>query len=102
MDVRLLGPIEVTFGNGAVPLGGPKPRAVLAMLALEAGVTVSAEQLIDGLWGGEPPATAAKLVQRYVSHIRKALATAAEADAIATHGRGYELRVDRSQIDVAR
>src|SRR4051794_39593033 len=101
MDVRLLGPIEVTFGNGAVPLGGPKPRAVFAMLALEAGVTVSAEQLIDGLWGEEPPATAGKLVQLYVSHIRKALATAAE-DTIVTHGRGYELRVDRGQIDVAR
>src|SRR4051794_1471812 len=102
MDVRLLGPIEVTFGNGAVPLGSPKQRAVLAMLALDAGITVSAEQLIDGLWGDDPPATAGKLVQLYVSHLRKALATAGDGDAIVTHGRGYELRVDRGQIDVAQ
>ncbi|MFL5896386.1 MAG: BTAD domain-containing putative transcriptional regulator, partial [Thermoleophilaceae bacterium] len=102
MDVRLLGPIEVTVGNGAVPLGGPKPRAVLAMLAREAGVTVSAEQLIDGLWGEDPPATAGKLVQLYVSHLRKALANGGDAEAIVTHGRGYELRVDRRQIDVAQ
>src|SRR3954454_16485021 len=102
MDVRLLGPIEVTFGNGAVPLGGPKPRAMLAMLALDAGITVSAEQLIDGLWGEDPPASAGKLVQVYVSHLRKAFAAAGDGDAIVTHGRGYELRVDRGQIDVAQ
>src|SRR4051794_23668005 len=102
MDVRLLGPIEVTFGNGAVPLGSPKQRAVLAMLALDAGITVSAEQLIDGLWGEDPPATAGKLVQLYVSHLRKALATAGDGDAIVTHGRGYELRVGRGDIDVGQ
>jgi WD40 repeat protein/DNA-binding SARP family transcriptional activator len=102
MDVRLLGPTEVTFDNGAVPLGGPKPRAVLAMLALEAGSTVSAERLIDGLWGENPPATAGKLVQLYVSNLRKALGNGSETHAIVTHGRGYELQLDREHIDVAR
>jgi len=102
MQVHLLGPVEVTFGNGAVSLGGPKPRAVLAMLALEAGSTVSAERLIDGLWGEDPPATAGKLVQLYVSNLRKALANGDEGEAIVTHGRGYELHVDRDHIDVAQ
>lgn len=102
MRIHLLGPVEVTFGNGAVALGGPKPRGVLAMLALDAGSTVSAERLIDGLWGEDPPASAAKLVQLYVSNLRKALANGDEVEAIVTHGRGYELRVDRDSIDVAR
>jgi DNA-binding SARP family transcriptional activator len=70
MDVKLLGPVEVLSNETAVALGGPKERALLAMLALEAGSTVSVERLIDGLWGDDPPATAAKLVQLYVSHLR--------------------------------
>src|SRR5262249_61878873 len=88
MYVNLLGPIEAVSADGAVGLGGAKQRAVLAMLALQAGSTVSAERLIDGLWGDEPPASALKLVQLYVSHLRKALG---EEELIATHGRGYEL-----------
>lgn len=72
------------------------------MLALQAGCTVSADQLIDGLWGEEPPATASKLVQLYVSHVRKAIAAAGHDEVIATHGRGYELRVAREQVDVGR
>ena len=65
-----------------VAIGGPKPRALLAMLALDAGSTVSAERLIDGLWGDEPPPTAAKMVQLYVSQLRKAMAAHGERDAI--------------------
>ena len=57
MQINLLGPVEVSAGNGdgRVALGGPKPRALLAMLALDVGSTVPAERLIDGLWGEEPP-----------------------------------------------
>ena len=102
MDVKLLGPVEVVSNETAVALGGPKERALLAMLALEAGSTVSVERLIDGLWGDAPPATAAKLVQLYVSHLRKAMAGCADEGAIATRGGGYELRVGRNQVDVAR
>lgn len=102
MQIHLLGPVEVTFGNGPAALGGPKPRAVLAMLALQAGSTVPAERLIDGLWGEDPPATAGKLVQLYVSNLRKALANGDQGEAIVTHGRGYELQIDRDHIDVAR
>jgi DNA-binding SARP family transcriptional activator len=102
MQIHLLGPVEVTFANGAAALGGPKPRAVLAMLALEAGSTVSAERLIDGLWGEDPPTTAGKVVQIYVSNLRKALANGDGGEAIVTHGRGYELHIDRDHIDVAR
>jgi WD40 repeat protein/DNA-binding SARP family transcriptional activator len=58
--------------------------------------------LIDGLWGEDPPATAAKVVQIYVSNLRKALANGDGGEAIVTHGRGYELHIDRDHIDVAR
>src|SRR4051812_9535359 len=70
MHVNLLGPIEAVTDHGVVGLGGAKQRAVLAMLALQTGSTVSAERLIDGLWGDGPPASAVKLVQLYVSHLR--------------------------------
>ena len=86
MLVNLLGPIEAVTDDGAIGLGGAKQRAVLAMLALQTGSTVSADRLIDGLWGDHPPASALKLVQLYVSHLRKALG---EEDVIFTHGRGY-------------
>lgn len=102
MDVLLLGPVEVVANGDRIALRGPKQRALLAMLALHAGMTVAADELIDGLWGEEPPATATKLVQLYVSHVRKALAHAGQEERIVTHGRGYQLRVRRDQVDVGR
>src|SRR5919106_2560721 len=99
MHINLLGPVEVVTDHGQVELGAPKPRA---MLALEAGSTVSAEHLIDGLWGDAPPATANKLVQLYVSQLRKAMAPFGENGLITTHGAGYELRVGRDHVDAAR
>lgn len=102
MQIHLLGPVEVSSNGGKVALGGPKPRALLAMLALDAGSIVSADRLIDGLWGEEPPATAAKMVQLYVSNLRKAMAAHGESDAIATHGRGYQLRLGRDRVDAGR
>jgi DNA-binding SARP family transcriptional activator len=71
LEVRL-GPLEVRFGNGPVDLGPRKQRAVLAMLALEAGRTVSADRLPEGLWGDRLPPSAAKMAQLYVSHLRRA------------------------------
>jgi DNA-binding SARP family transcriptional activator len=102
MQIHLLGPVEVTSNGGRVAVGGPKPRALLAMLALDVGSTVSAERLIDGLWGDEPPATAAKMVQLYVSQLRKAMAMHGDNGVIATHGRGYQLQLGRDRVDAAR
>jgi WD40 repeat protein/DNA-binding SARP family transcriptional activator len=94
--------VEASSVNGPVALGGPKPRALLAMLALDAGSPVSAEHLIDGLWGDEPPATAAKMVQLYVSQLRKAMAAHGEPDAIGTRGRAYQLQLGRDRVDAGR
>ena len=80
-----------------VALGAAKQRAVLAMLALDAGASVPADRLIEGLWGEAAPASAAKNVQLYVSRLRKAL-EGSDAE-IVTRGRGYELRIDRGAVD---
>ena len=100
MEIRLLGLVEVRHDGGAVALGAAKQRAVLAMLALRANEPVSTDRLMDGLWGEAPPASAAKMVQLYVSQLRKMLdATDAE---IVTRGRGYELRLPADRVDALR
>jgi DNA-binding SARP family transcriptional activator len=66
VDLRLLGPIELRLDDEPIELGPRKQRAVLAMLALEVGRTVSADRLAEGLWGDDPPPSAAKMVQLYV------------------------------------
>jgi len=102
MDVRVLGPLEVSVEGRPVALGGGKPRALLAMLALHAGAAVSSDRLIDGLWGEEQPATAAKMLQVYISQLRKALTAAGGGVEIVTRGRGYELRLAGGEVDVRR
>src|SRR3954468_9812594 len=103
MDLRVLGPVEASNGDQAVAIGAGKPRAVLAMLALREGTPISADQLIDGLWGETPPASAPKMVQGYVSHLRKAFAAAGNGAEIVTRGRSYELRLgDGGDLDVRR
>ena len=101
MDFRILGPLEVLDHGGVVPLGGSKQRALLALLVLHANETLSADRLIDELWGERPPATAAKTVQVHVSRLRKALGADATArSSRATHG--YELQLEPSCLDAHR
>jgi WD40 repeat protein/DNA-binding SARP family transcriptional activator len=95
---RILGPLEVDVAGDSVPLGGPKQRAVLAHLVLRANQLVAAETLIDQIWPEEPPEKVRNVIQTYVSHLRKALGH----DRIQTHGPGYRLRLDPSELDAAR
>src|SRR6059058_5770462 len=69
----LLGPLVATRDGSEVSLGGPRQRAVLAVLAVAHGRHVTAEQLLDALWQGAPPASGAATLQSYVSHLRRAL-----------------------------
>ncbi len=73
MEFRILGPLEVVDGDRRIPLGGRKRRALLAMLILRRQQVVSVDELIDALWGDDPPKTAEHSVQVYVSELRKAL-----------------------------
>ncbi len=96
-EVRLLGPVEVERGGDPVALGGQKPRALLAVLALEPGRVVSVDRLVEALWPGDPPETAAHAVQVYVSQLRKAL-----GPVIATRAPGYVLELPPERIDLHR
>ncbi|MFJ5079932.1 SDR family oxidoreductase [Streptomyces sp. NPDC088553] len=75
MIFRVLGPFTVPGAAGEpIPVaGGPKVRALLALLLLDAGRTVSVDRLVDGLYGEEPPAGAAGALQAQVSRLRRVL-----------------------------
>ena len=94
----LLGPLEVRTEGSPVQLGGPKQRALLALLLVDAGRAVSTDRLIDALWGEDPPRTAPTSLQNFVSQLRKQLG----ADLLVTKPPGYLLRIDPNQLDVNR
>ena len=100
MELRLLGPIEVRLEDRPIKLGPRKQRALLAMLALQVGRTVSADRLVEGLWGEEPPSSAPKMVQLYVSHLRPLLEGSGAR--IVTRSGGYELQLAGDEVDVVR
>ena len=80
MEFRILGPVEVWEGGRRLDVGGPKPRAVLAAFLLHADQMVSADRLIDELWGETPPATARNVLQCHVARLRRALHRSGEGD----------------------
>jgi class 3 adenylate cyclase/DNA-binding SARP family transcriptional activator len=100
LDFRILGPLEVLDEGRAVPLGGARQRALLAVLLLHANETVSTDRLIEDVWGGASVATAAKTVQVHVSRLRKALPGGGEV--LVTRERGYQLQVDPERLDANR
>jgi DNA-binding SARP family transcriptional activator len=103
MEFGVLGPLEVRVEGNTVALGGAKQRALLAVLLLHAGEVVSAERLVDELWGEEPPASAAHTVQVFVSRLRKALSEAgAERQPLETRAPGYALRLEPGELDLHR
>src|SRR5262245_60657075 len=102
MDIRVLGPFEASAEGQLVAIGAGKPRALLTLLALHEGTTVSTDRLVEALWGEEPPASAVKMLQLCVSQVRKALAASGDGAQIVTRGRGYELRLDDGSIDARR
>ncbi len=90
----MLGPLTVRVGGELVAVPGRKPRAVLSLLAVLAGRSVSADELIDALWGDEPPASARKAVHTHVSTVRRVL-----PEAIETVAGGYRCRIDPADVD---
>ncbi|WP_046562550.1 BTAD domain-containing putative transcriptional regulator [Micromonospora sp. HK10] len=100
MLFRILGPTQVLLADGReLPVGGPRLRALLALLLLDAGRVVSTDRLIDGLYGEHPPRGAANALQSQVSRLRQALPAAYPVE---FHPAGYRLAVDPADVDAYR
>ena len=95
MEFRLLGPLEATDGSATIALAGRKQRALLARLLLDANRTVATERLVDDLWGDQVPESAAKMVQIFVSQLRKVL----PKEILRTRPPGYAIEIDPATID---
>jgi DNA-binding SARP family transcriptional activator len=106
MRYGILGPLEVLDPDGAeVDLGGPKQASVLAALLVDAGLVVPLDSLIDRVWGGKPPSTAAATIQGYISNLRKALEPAKTArtpsSVLISKANGYSLLADPTTVDAS-
>ncbi|HET7855248.1 MAG TPA: BTAD domain-containing putative transcriptional regulator, partial [Gaiellaceae bacterium] len=101
MEFRILGPLEVCSDGGRkLDLVG-KQKALLAVLLLHANEAVSTDRLLDALWGAEPPDTAGKALQVYVSRLRKLLAPEGDSPLV-TRPPGYALDLGRHTLDLHR
>src|SRR5437764_4363347 len=98
LEVRLLGPLEVCAGDVNLRIAGTKPRALLAVLALDAGRALAGDRLIDELWPDEPPATVRTALAVNVSRLRAAIGKTA----IETTDAGYRLAIEPEAVDVGR
>jgi predicted ATPase/DNA-binding SARP family transcriptional activator len=97
MQFRILGPLEVSNDDHLISLAGAQ-RSLLTLLLISANEVVSADRLIDELWGEDVPQSGRTALQVRVSQLRKALGDT--GGRIATRAPGYRLRVDRDELDL--
>jgi class 3 adenylate cyclase len=100
VQFRILGPCEAYHDGSPLPLGGVKQRALLAALLLDAGRVVSADKLIDDLWGEEAPIQARHNLQELISQLRKTLRTAGTDERIVTRTSGYTIELSPGELDL--
>jgi peptide/nickel transport system substrate-binding protein len=98
VEFGILGPVEVRVDGRPLRIGGPKLRALLALLLLRENEPVSRDRLIEGLWGEAPPPSAVHTLDDYVSRLRKALGEGR----VSTRPPGYALRVEPGEFDLDR
>jgi DNA-binding SARP family transcriptional activator len=106
VQVAVLGPLRATRGDQVIELGPPRQRAVLGLLALRGGHLTRQGELTDLLWCDEPPATAATILQNYLSRLRRLLQPVPDVSGrralLAWDGEGYRLRTENGcQLDHA-
>jgi DNA-binding SARP family transcriptional activator len=97
MQFRMLGPLRLWDGSAWAPIRADQQRVVLAVLLIEAGRVVTADRLVEELWGDHPPKTATNTVQAYLTRLRRALGS--RKGRLLTSGRGYELAIDDGELD---
>src|SRR5512132_3058548 len=96
VELGVLGPLQVRQDGVPVPIPGAKPRAILTMLGLHGGSVVSADTLLNLLWGDDSPRTAAKALQTHISSLRRTLGDGF----VLTEGAGWTLA--RADVDALR
>ena len=96
VELGVLGPLQVRQDGVPVTIPGAKPRAILTMLGLHGGSVVSADTLVELLWGEDPPRTAAKALQTHISSLRRTLGDGF----VLTQGAGWTLA--DSEVDASR
>ena len=103
LDFRILGPLAVRVDGADVPIGGPKQRALLALLLLSANRVVARERLIDELFADQSVNSADHALRNHVSRLRKVLAPAARDEPrLVARAPGYLLRVEPGELDLER
>jgi DNA-binding SARP family transcriptional activator/DNA-binding GntR family transcriptional regulator len=98
MELRVLGPFDAQEGGAPLSLGSPKARALLARLAMDVNRAVPTAKLVDDLWGDDVPESAVKMIQIYVSHLRKVL----PSNVLVTRPPGYVMELEPEAIDLTR
>src|SRR5258705_10246040 len=104
LNFGLLGPVRAWLENAELNLGSPQQRTILVMLLLREGAVATLEELIEGMWGYEPPRSAVTTVRTYMSRLRRVLndiGPGAPARIDSVYG-GYVLHTSREMIDVNR
>jgi predicted ATPase/DNA-binding SARP family transcriptional activator len=101
LEFRILGPLEVANDGVPVPIGGPKPRALLAALLLSAGAVVSVDRLVAAVWGDGPPPKAEEALRAYVSRLRAVLPALGDGQRLRYRAPGYQLDVADGELDAA-
>ncbi|MGW1280263.1 AfsR/SARP family transcriptional regulator [Streptomyces tsukubensis] len=99
VDLRfsVLGPVRAWRAGQPLPPGSPQQRALLAALLLRDGRTATSHELIDAIWGEEPPSQALAAIRTYAHRLRKVLS----ASTLVSESGGYALRIERDALDLS-
>ena len=97
IELRVLGPLELWCDGEPVAIGGAKQRAVLAVLVLREGEVVPVERLVDEVWGDEPPPSAARTIESYISRLRQLFN--GRGPTLSRRGSGYVIDLRDAALD---